>query len=127
MPEVIIKYKSARALKALQDLTKLFDMVIEKPVAKRPLQNIKQYSDLPITFSKEPDVTALAGIWERIEILRWKNCAKMPGGFKLSHNLQIPDAIIGAMSIVYDIELFTYNTKDFKFLPGIKLYKNTFI
>lgn len=42
--------------------------------------------------------------------------------FKLSHNLQIPDAIIGAMSTIYDIELFTYNKKDFKFIPGIKLY-----
>jgi len=43
--------------------------------------------------------------------------------FKLSHNLQIPDALIGAMSVVYDIPLFTYNTKDFKFIPSIKLYE----
>jgi tRNA(fMet)-specific endonuclease VapC len=42
--------------------------------------------------------------------------------FKLSNNLQIPDAIIGAMGIVYNIELFTYSTKDFKFLPNIRLY-----
>jgi len=43
--------------------------------------------------------------------------------FKLSHNLQIPDAIIGAMSIVYKLDLFTYNKKDFKFIPEIKLYQ----
>jgi len=43
--------------------------------------------------------------------------------FKLSHNIQIPDALIGAMSVVYDIELFTYNIKDFKFIPGIRLYE----
>ncbi len=43
-------------------------------------------------------------------------------GFKLSHNLTIPDAIIGAMSIVSDLPLFTYNKKDFKFMPGIELY-----
>ena len=42
--------------------------------------------------------------------------------FKLSHNLQIPDAIIGAMSVIYKIPLFTYNKKDFKFIPGIKLF-----
>ena len=42
--------------------------------------------------------------------------------FKLSHNLQIPDAIIGAMSLVYGIELFTCNIKDFKFIPNLKLY-----
>lgn len=42
--------------------------------------------------------------------------------FKLSHNLQIPDAIIGAMSVIYRLPLFTYNKKDFKFIPGIKLH-----
>lgn len=42
--------------------------------------------------------------------------------YKLSHDLKIPDAIIGAMSVVYEVPLFTYNTKDFKYLPGIKLF-----
>lgn len=39
-----------------------------------------------------------------------------------SHHLNIPDSIIAATSIVYDIELFTYNIKDFRFIKGIKLY-----
>jgi predicted nucleic acid-binding protein len=43
--------------------------------------------------------------------------------YKLSHNLQIPDAIIAAMAVEYDLPLFTYNTKDFSFIPRIKLYK----
>ena len=42
--------------------------------------------------------------------------------YSLSHNLQIPDSIIGAMSVVYRIPLFTYNKKDFKFIPGILLH-----
>ena len=42
--------------------------------------------------------------------------------YNLSHKLQIPDAIIGATSITYNYKLFTYNIKDFKFLPGIELY-----
>lgn len=42
--------------------------------------------------------------------------------YKLSHNLQIPDAIIGATAIVHRIELFTYNKKDFEFMPQIRLY-----
>jgi len=41
--------------------------------------------------------------------------------FHLSHNLQIPDAIIGATALVYEIPLFTYNTKDFIFMPKIEL------
>ena len=51
-----------------------------------------------------------------------KSAIEIINKFKLSHNIQIPDAIIGAMSIVYDLELFTYNKKDFKFISGIKLY-----
>jgi len=51
-----------------------------------------------------------------------KQAIELVNKFKLSHNLQIPDAIIGAMSVVYNIELFTYNLKDFKFIPDIKLY-----
>ena len=43
--------------------------------------------------------------------------------FKLSHDLQIPDAIIGAMSVVYDLPLFTYNRKDFKYIPGIRMFR----
>lgn len=42
--------------------------------------------------------------------------------YKLSYNLQIPDAIIGAMSIIYQLPLFTYNKKDFKFMSGIILH-----
>ena len=42
--------------------------------------------------------------------------------FALSHGLQIPDAIIGATAITHEIEIFTYNLKDFQYLPGIKLH-----
>lgn len=43
--------------------------------------------------------------------------------FSLSHGLSIPDAIIGATAVSEDIELFTYNLKDFRFIPNIKLYQ----
>jgi len=39
----------------------------------------------------------------------------------LSHNLALPDAVIGATAIFYQIPLLTYNKKDFKFLPDIEL------
>jgi predicted nucleic acid-binding protein len=45
------------------------------------------------------------------------------GQFKLSQNLRIPDALIGATAVVTGIPLFTYNTKDFAFMPGIMLYE----
>lgn len=41
--------------------------------------------------------------------------------YKLSHSLQIPDALIGATAIIHQISFFTYNVKDFDFMPGIHL------
>ena len=43
--------------------------------------------------------------------------------YSLSHNLQIPDAIIAASAVTFQLPLFTYNLKDFRFIPNIKLYK----
>jgi len=43
--------------------------------------------------------------------------------FSLSHGLLIPDAIIAATALTYNIKLFTYNVKDFKFIPGIQIYE----
>lgn len=45
--------------------------------------------------------------------------------FRLSHGLQIPDAMIAAMAITYNLELYTYNLKDFQFIPRIRLYAYT--
>ena len=42
--------------------------------------------------------------------------------YRLSQGIRIPDALIGAMAVTYDLELFTYNTKDFHFIPDINLY-----
>lgn len=36
--------------------------------------------------------------------------------YNLSHNLTIYDAIIGATCMIYDLPLWTYNKKDFRFL-----------
>ncbi len=44
--------------------------------------------------------------------------------YRLSHGLQIPDAIIGATAVVYQIPLYTYNIRDFIFLPDIVLYQS---
>jgi predicted nucleic acid-binding protein len=43
--------------------------------------------------------------------------------YSLSHNLGLPDALIAATSLVYEVELFTLNTRDFKFIPGLGLYQ----
>ena len=70
MPEVTIKYKGKKAFKALQDLAKVFDLVIKQQ------EESQQQQRLPIRFSKNPDANSLSGIWKdkpvTIEALRKK-------------------------------------------------------
>lgn len=43
--------------------------------------------------------------------------------YNLSHSLYINDALIAASALYYNIELYTLNLKDFRFINGLKLYK----
>jgi predicted nucleic acid-binding protein len=47
---------------------------------------------------------------------------KLVKDYCLSHKLHITDALIAATAIYHVLELYTLNTKDFIFIPGIKLY-----
>ena len=38
-----------------------------------------------------------------------------------SHNLDIPDALTASTALVQRAKLFTYNIKDFKFIPDLEL------
>ena len=44
------------------------------------------------------------------------------GKYRLSHKLDIPDALIAATAIYTGFKLFTYNVKDYKFINGLILY-----
>ena len=44
--------------------------------------------------------------------------------YSKSHGLQIPDALIAATAICKDMELLTYNIKNFKFIQDIKLFSD---
>ena len=43
--------------------------------------------------------------------------------YRLSHSLALPDAVIGATAVIYQVPLLTYNRKDFRFLPKIQLFE----
>jgi tRNA(fMet)-specific endonuclease VapC len=45
--------------------------------------------------------------------------------YSLSHKLTIPDALIAATALVNNLNLYTLNIKDFRFIEGINLYPNT--
>ena len=46
--------------------------------------------------------------------------------YSLSHKLAIPDALIAATALVYDVDLYTLNLKDFRFIKGLNLYSGNF-
>ncbi len=48
---------------------------------------------------------------------------KLVEQFSLSHNLNLPDALIASTAMFHDLELYTLNLKDFKFLENITLYQ----
>lgn len=76
-----------------------------KTELKKMQQTIAQYN--VIDFTNEVSELALKQIEQ----------------FSLSHHLQIPDSIIGATAIVFNLPLYTYNTKDFRFLANIRMYE----
>jgi len=43
--------------------------------------------------------------------------------YSLSHKVSIPDMLIAATAISHELELYTLNTKDFKFIPELNLYQ----
>ena len=43
--------------------------------------------------------------------------------YSLSHKAAIPDMLLAATAISHDIALYTLNTKDFKFIPDLNLYR----
>jgi|SRR5690554_6556358 predicted nucleic acid-binding protein len=43
--------------------------------------------------------------------------------YVLSHKLALPDGFIAASAIAHDIDLYTLNIKDYRFIEGLKLYK----
>ena len=47
---------------------------------------------------------------------------KLMEDYSLSHKMSLPDALITATAISHDIELYTLNIKDFRFISGLQLH-----
>jgi predicted nucleic acid-binding protein len=41
--------------------------------------------------------------------------------YSLSHNLEIPDALIAATAMVYDCPLLSKNQRDYRYISGLHL------
>ncbi|NOX48728.1 MAG: type II toxin-antitoxin system VapC family toxin [Chlorobi bacterium] len=43
--------------------------------------------------------------------------------YHLSHGMDIPDSLIAATALTHGLSLFTNNTKDFRFIPDLRLFQ----
>ncbi len=43
--------------------------------------------------------------------------------YRLSHGLALPDCLIAATAKITELVLFTYNTKDYKLIAELKLFR----
>ena len=76
---------------------------------KQELQSIRDYLNNYLSLSIQSEISKMAvGFIEN---------------YCLSQRLNLPDALIAATAVYHDIELFTLNTKDFQFIPNMKLYQ----
>jgi tRNA(fMet)-specific endonuclease VapC len=46
---------------------------------------------------------------------------KLVRNYSLSHKLKVQDALIAATALYWEIDFYTLNKKDFKFIKGLKL------
>lgn len=75
---------------------------------KAELEKIKGHLSLIYQFPIDPIIS--------------QNFLQLMESYSLSHKLSIPDALIAATTLNHDLELYTLNTKDFHFIPELKLH-----
>ena len=76
---------------------------------KQELHVIKNFLNNYSSLSIQPEIS--------------KKAINLMENYSLSHRLSFPDALIAATALYHNVELFTLNTKDFRFIPNLKLYQ----
>lgn len=123
--------------KILLDSSVIVDFARVKNKDSTLLQSlVNQNYNLYISIITHTELFAGKSIWERssakneletllseMNILPLEeNISVKAGEIKAKYNLDLIDAIIGATSILHNLDLVTLNTKDFGKIKGIKLY-----
>ena len=74
---------------------------------KKHLQTLKNFIDRSLLLPVNKEISNLH--------------LSLVHSYSLSHRLSVQNALIAATSITLGIELYTLNTKDFKFIKGLKI------
>ena len=77
-------------------------------INKNELKRIQKHLDLLQNIHIDPPIS--------------EQFIQLMANYSLSHKLTIPDALIAATALANDLELYTLNIKDFRFIENLKLY-----
>lgn len=58
-----------------------------------------------------------------VEVMVCNKFIELMETYSLSHKLSIPDALIAATALIHNIDLYTLNLKDFRFIEGLNFYE----
>ncbi|NOQ17242.1 MAG: PIN domain-containing protein [Methyloprofundus sp.] len=113
---VIIDFMNGRSQILSELITDKTPLFINSIIEMELLQGARDKKELRIIESQLHSFRLL-NMQQDILDLATQNIRR----YRLSHNLALPDAIIAATATFYQIPLFTYNLKDFRFLPDVQL------
>jgi tRNA(fMet)-specific endonuclease VapC len=119
----------------LVDTNILIDYLRQKPEA---VAFVDQYGKAALALSPIVVMEIFQGVLDKADLQRTRKALngfvvldmdssivrlamELQQQYILSHQLGIPDALIAATALIYDLDLRTYNLKDFRFIPGIRL------
>lgn len=102
---------------------------------------IENYGKANLAISPIVSMEVYQGVLDKIDLLRTRKklngfaslplnqevvqlAMQLQQQYILSHHIGIPDTLIAATALVYDLELKTYNLKDFRFIPTLKVSSN---
>jgi tRNA(fMet)-specific endonuclease VapC len=112
------------SLRGKEETVKLLEKIGLKNIAISTITEMELY----IGARDKKELNFIKKRLKKIEIIDFdkkisKKSVELVFEFSKSHNLDIPDSIIAATCLIYKLSLMTYNKKDFKFIPDLKLYE----
>ena len=112
----------------LIEILKNNQKTIQKVTAMSPPLGISSITAMELIYGarNKQEVVKLQKFINKFQLLHLEPAISVLGlklitQFAKSHALDIPDALIAATAIQHKVRLFTYNTKDFKFISLIEL------
>ena len=105
---------------------KIFELINEVILFENIITTSITEAELIISANNKETQKKIEGYLSDIEIIPInRNANKIFSSlikkYHLSHNIKIADCLIAAICLTYDFTLFTLNTKDFQFIPNLKL------